>query len=31
MIRSVRDDKYEGQLTQFMDFTEWALQKFQRK
>lgn len=31
LIGSSRNDKYEGQLIRFMDFTEWALQKFQRK
>jgi hypothetical protein len=30
-IQSIKEDKYEGQLIKFMDFTAWALQKFQRK
>lgn len=31
MMQSISNDKYEGQLIKYMNFAEWALQKFQLK
>ncbi len=30
-IRSISNDRYESQLIKYMDFTKWAVEKFQQK